>query len=114
MWGLEIQLNTRRAVMLGSQMDGLPYSIEGAPQAERILSEIYGVDFFKPPLDVQHTGVWPVDKGIQNLWAARTANQWMVLGKKFNFTQVLVPSDWTLQLRVVASNSDGTLYALPS
>ena len=41
------QLRTRRPVVIdGGGLDGLAYAVAGAPETERILRDVYGIDFF--------------------------------------------------------------------
>ncbi len=108
-----IQQATRRPTLGTPGLSGLPYSIEGAPNVETIMKDIYGMDFFNPPADVQHTGEFPTSPAVQQLWESRTEQQWLALAQRFDFTQILTPPGWHLALPVIAHTGDWVLYALP-
>ncbi len=63
-----IQLRTRRPVLLnGGGLDGLPYAIDSGPEVERILRDVYDIDFFNPPEEARHTGIMP-NRYNQEAW----------------------------------------------
>ncbi|PJF20625.1 MAG: hypothetical protein CUN56_15220, partial [Phototrophicales bacterium] len=106
-----IQMLSHRPLILNPlALDSLPYTVEAGPATATILDEIYGVDFYDAPyfLATARSGQNPA---IDELWEARTMDEWQGLADEFGFTQVLVHRGITLQLPVVAQNENGiTLY----
>jgi hypothetical protein len=108
-----VQLRTRRPVVLdGGGLDGLPYALPAAPETERILREIYGIDFFHPPDDARGIGMIPPAVN-QPIWEAYATDRWREIRRTYNVTQVLTYNNWTLRLPVVAQNAHYLLYEIP-
>ena len=104
-----IQLQTRRPVLLdGGGLDGLPYILEAAAQADTILRRVYGIDTFHDVPSGEIGGLWP-DAG-KALWEARTAAEWNDVAREFGVTDILTYSGWRLHLLVITRSSDYILY----
>lgn len=100
-----IQLYTRRSILSNTPMNMLAYSIESAPYMEKILRDVYSVDYFAPP---------PPDGQIQSVWEKRSLVEWIALSKQYNFGDLFAPSSWKLQLPNVIFNDGGcALYNIP-
>jgi hypothetical protein len=108
-----VQLRTRRPVLLDPMaLDMLPYAIEGAPAAARILDRAYGVDFFDPPPATRHAG--GIEPAVLHAaWQDRSPDAWTAIGREFGVTDVLTLPGWRLRLPVVARGVDATLYRIP-
>lgn len=109
-----VQLRTRRPVLLdGGGLDMLPYVPEAGPAMERILREVYGIDFFNPPHEtVVRRGVIPRLENEQ-VWRKRRQTDWILLKKEFGVTEVLAYRRWKLKLPVVMEDKDVALYRIP-
>jgi hypothetical protein len=108
-----VQLRTRRPVILdGGGLDGLPYAIAGAPETERILRDVYGIDFFHPPLEAHGIGMIPSSFN-RNIWEGYSIDRWRAIRRAYNVTQVLTYNNWTLRLPIVAQNGSYLLYEIP-
>jgi hypothetical protein len=108
-----IQLRTRRPVLIdGGAVDGVIYSIEGAPAIDRILRDVYGVDLFNPPREAQGSGAVPVQAN-QAAWAQCSRERWRELRRTYGITEVLTYRDWRLTLDPIAQNDQFVLYAIP-
>jgi len=108
-----VQLRTRRPVVLdGGGLDGLPYALPGAPETERILRDIYGLEFFHPPDEARGVGMIPPSVN-QPIWEAYSTDRWQEIRRTYNVTQVLTYNNWTLRLPVVAQNAHYLLYGIP-
>lgn len=108
-----VQLRTRRPVLLdGGGLDGLPYSIAAAPQMVDILRDVYGVDFFHPPEEARKGGAVP-PRYSRMVWESRTVDGWRSIASRYSVNDVLAPSDWTLDLPVVAQSREFRLYRIP-
>jgi hypothetical protein len=107
------QLITRRPVLLDVEaLDMLPYALEGGTQMNRILKVVYGVDLFSPPPDGLRRGTLPVEP-TKTVWLARTPEQWGKIKNEFGVTDILVQSDWSLQLPVLMKNNEFISYHIP-
>ncbi len=107
------QMLTRRPVLIdGQALDAYAYVWEGVPETARILKEVYGVDFYAPPLEAYATAALP--PGISNeLWAKRSTEDWKKIRRNFHVTQILTTKDVPLQLSKTASNPSYDLYDIP-
>jgi hypothetical protein len=108
-----IQLRTRRPVLLeGGGLDGLAYSLEAAPAMDRILKDVYGVDLFNPPEEARFRGTVPPEFN-RRVWQGYPTDRWREIKAAYNVTQVLVPSDWALELPITAQSRRYLLYDIP-
>lgn len=108
-----VQLYTRRPVLLdGGALDALPYAVEAGPAMERILGDVYGIDFFNPPREARGAGAIP-PRVNRPVWERYTREKWMEIRRTFNVTQVLTRGDWQLDLPVAAQNEWLRLYRIP-
>jgi hypothetical protein len=108
-----VQLKTRRPVLLnGGGLDGLPYAPESGPAVERILREVYAIDFFNPPQAARGRGAVPNDFN-QAAWQGFPGEKWQQIRQAYGVAEVLTPGDWELPLAVVARDGLHTLYQLP-
>ena len=108
-----VQLYTRRPILLdGGALDSLPYAAESGPAMERILGEVYGIDFFNPPGEAKGAGAIP-PRINRPVWEGYSREKWLAIGRTFNVTQVLTRGDWTLDLPVAAENQWLRLYRIP-
>jgi hypothetical protein len=102
-----IQLWTRRPVLLDAgALDEMAYVPQAAPQVDRILRAVYGIDTSRLPDSFDaHTA--------RALWEERTVAEWQRIGHQFGVTDVLTYEGWALKLPVVARSSGFTLYGIP-
>ena len=96
----------------GGGLDGLPYAIDSGPDVERILREVYAIDFFNPPAEARQTGVIPPNYN-QQVWEQFTPGKWHGIRYTYQVRQVLTPASWSLQLPVIAQDRDLRLYEIP-
>jgi hypothetical protein len=108
-----IQLRTRRPVLLDPEsLDMLPYAADGGVEMGRILSEVYGIDFFDPPGNALHLAVVPTQP-VRHDWQLRSTASWTEIGARFGASHVLVKPKWVLQLPEVARSDLYALYRIP-
>lgn len=108
-----VQLLTRRPVLLdGGTLDNLCYIPKTAPNINRILNEIYGIDFFNPPQETIGMGSLPHFAG-KTLWESRSLEQWQKIRKKYGVIDILTYNTWRLKLPKVLHNSKYSLYYIP-
>jgi hypothetical protein len=89
----------------------LVYVPDAAPETDRILQRVYGTNLAS--LQQSHEGYLRDDVG-EALWQRRTLAEWQHIARDFEVADVLAYSAWRLQLPVVASSKDLTLYAIPA
>jgi hypothetical protein len=108
-----VQLRSRRPVLLdGGGLDALPYAVESAPEMDRILREVYGVDLLNPPEEARFRGSIP-PAFTRAVWQSYSREQWAALARRFGVAQVLTPGDWDLNLPVAVRNRSLTVYDIP-
>jgi len=108
-----VQLRSRRPVLLdGGGLDALPYAVESAPEMDRILREVYGVDLLNPPEEARFRGSIPPEF-TRAVWQSYSREQWEALASRFGVRQVLTPGDWELKLPVAVRNRGLTVYDIP-
>ena len=108
-----MQMRTRRPVLIdGGGLDGLPYALSGARQTERILRDVYGLEFFHPPGEARGVGMIPPSVN-RPIWEQYSTDRWREIRRAYNVNQVLTYNDWTLRLPLVAQNASYLLYEIP-
>jgi len=104
------QLVTRRPLVLDpGALDMLPYALAGAPQVERILADLYGIDFFAPPGSAIRQGVVPYGMA-KKIWESRAPVGWRATASRLGFAYVLAPAQWKIELPLVAKSDTYALY----
>jgi len=109
-----VQLRTRRPVLLdGGQLDIVPYTLEAAPAIAAILKEVYGVDYWNPPVESERMATI---RGNTNreFWETQNVSHWMEIRRRYGVTNVMTFVNWKLNLPVVEQSKDFLLYQIPS
>jgi len=107
------QAMTQRPLVLDPMaLDMLPYALAGAPEVERILADLYGIEFFDPPGSALRQGVVPYGRA-KTIWESRAQVGWLATASRIGFTHVLAPSEWTIDLPLVAKSGVYALYRVP-
>jgi hypothetical protein len=108
-----VQLYTRRPVLLDSgALDSLPYAPGAGPAMERILREVYHIDFFNPPGEARRTAVVP-HRLNKPVWQEFSREKWQEIGHTFDVTQIVTLADWNLDLPIAARSEWFKLYTIP-
>jgi hypothetical protein len=108
-----IQLRTRRPVLVdGGGLDGLPYALESGPALERILRDVYAIDLFNPPEEARGRGTIPNEVN-RSVWERFSRDQWLLIRRTYDVTQVMTPPGWALALPVVAHDPGFVVYDVP-
>ena len=109
-----IQLRTRRPVLIdGGQMDIVPYTLEAAPAITSILKEVYGIDYWNPPVESKRLATIQ-GNDTRAFWESRNTSQWITIHRQYGVTIVMTFSNWKLNLPVVERSKDFLLYQIPS
>lgn len=107
------QAMTQRPIVLDPMaLDMLPYALAGAPEVERILGDLYGIEYFDPPGSALQQGVVPYGMA-KRIWESRAAVGWRATASRIGFTHVLAPAQWTIDLPLVAKSGVYALYRVP-
>jgi hypothetical protein len=108
-----VQLYTRRPVLIDSgALDIMVYAPEGGPAAARIVTDVYGVDFFDPPREIRSSSMIPHDTN-KYTWARFSTQRWRELRRTYNVSQIVARSDYELALPIVAEAEGLRLYRIP-
>jgi hypothetical protein len=108
-----VQLYTRRPVLLDAgALDSLPYAPGAGPAMERILREIYHIDFFNPPGEARRTAVVP-HRLNKPVWQEFSREKWQEIGHTYDVTQIVTLADWNLDLPIAARSEWFKLYTIP-
>ena len=93
----------------GGGLDALPYAPEAAPEMERILRRVYGIELLDPPEEARLRGTIPPEF-TRRIWEAYPAAEWQRIAAEFGVRQVVTPHDWTLQLPLQARSRTLSVY----
>jgi hypothetical protein len=106
-----MQGRTRRPVLLdGGALDTLLYVPEASRETDRILKGVYGTDL--RAIQQSRLG-YLLDDTARSLWHRRRMDEWQQIAREFGVSDVLTPAGWVLDLPMLASNGDLTLYTIP-
>ena len=110
-----VQLYTRRPVLIDSgALDTMVYAPEGGPATARIVSEVYGIDFFDPPREMRSSSLIPHDANRLTWSPSRfNAQRWREVRRTYNVSQIVTRSDYELDLPMVAEGDGLRLYRIP-
>ncbi len=108
-----VQLYTRRPVLIDSgALDTMVYAPEGGPATARIITDVYGIDFFDPPREIRSGSVIPHNTN-KYTWARFPTQRWRELRRTYNVSQIVARSDYELDLPIVAEAEGLRLYRIP-
>jgi hypothetical protein len=108
-----LQLRTRRPVLLdGGGLDALPYAVEAGPAMERILRDVYGIDFFHPPPAARARGMIPDDVNSA-VWQRYSLERWRQIRRDYGVIDVVARDDYKLNLPPTAQTGRFRLYRIP-
>ena len=102
-----IQLRTRRPVLLNiASLDQISYLPASGALANPPLRGVYGIDL----LAATPTSM----KGIEALWESRSLAEWQEIGDEFDVADVLVWNSYRLQLPLIETDHEFSLYRIPA
>ena len=110
-----VQLYTRRPVLIDSgALDTMVYAPESGPATARIVTDVYGIDFFDPPREMRSSSLIPHDANRLTWSASRfSAQRWREVRRTYNVSQIVTRSDYELDLPMVAEGDGLRLYRIP-
>jgi hypothetical protein len=66
----------------------------------------------QPPEEARYGSVVPKNAN-RVVWEARSREQWQHIGREYGVSQVITPSNWRLDLPVIAQSPEFELYTIP-
>jgi hypothetical protein len=106
-----VQLFTRRPVLLAGALDTMAYAPESGPAMQRILLDVYGADLLNPPDGAWRKSVLP--RAIhRDLWERNSRQRRQEIRRAWDVRVILTPVDWVLDLPLVAEQRF-RLYRIP-
>ena len=108
-----LMLKTRRPLLINGGMGIFNYAPEGSIKMEKILREVYGIDFFNPPKEILNHGRELPPEKVKPLWENRSLTQWRKIKKEFSVSDVVASADWKLQLPQITASNNLILYTIP-
>ncbi|MBF0588558.1 MAG: hypothetical protein HQL53_05475 [Magnetococcales bacterium] len=104
----------RAPIIEGTSLNLIPYVPEAGPSMARILTDLYGIDFFNPPGEVFSAGGYGLaPQSGKKLWQERSPNDWQVLANRYQLSFALTPKTWVLKLSRVGIGERFALYRMP-
>ena len=82
------------------------------PAMAQILRDVYDIDFFNPPPWAKGSSLLPHDY-VKAVWARYSPDAWREIRRRYDVTQVLARSDYSVQLPIVAEEGSFRLYRIP-
>jgi hypothetical protein len=107
-----IQLRTERPLLMEGDLTSLPFALDGAADAVKVMKDVFGVDFFNPPDEARHSGVLP-HLHTKMIWEGYSQDDWRRIRRDFHVVDVLTGADWTLNLPVAAQSRELRLHHIP-
>jgi hypothetical protein len=107
-----IQLRTQRPLLMEGDLTSLPFALDEADEAARVMKEVFGVDFFNPPDEARHSGALP-SLHTKMIWERYSSEDWRRIRRDFHVVDVLTGADWTLNLPVAAQSRELRLHHIP-
>lgn len=98
----------RPVIFYPGGLDLASYFPDLLPGMRRLALSVYGQDILATSPGPRRSSL----ADHRALWEARSTEDWRELGRRFGFTDILVPADWRLSLPLVGSNCAQALYAV--
>jgi hypothetical protein len=104
------QSMTRRPIVIDPQaLDMVTYAPAALPEMVRAIETLYGIPFASPRPEDRNQSVLPAAH-VQEIWEARSAEEWAAVAAAFGVTDVLVPASWRLQIPELMRNQVFALH----
>jgi hypothetical protein len=106
-----LQAISGRSILLSSSsIDFIPTQPALALLMEPMLRDVYNVSL-RSNISHNHSGNVPIIL-TQRAWEARTRDQWVTLGKKYSFGQIMTENSWRIDLPKIRTNHLYSLYSV--
>jgi hypothetical protein len=107
-----VNLRLRSVLIDSGALETMVYAPEGGPATARIVTEVYGIDFFDPPRELRSSSVIPHDAN-RFTWSRFTGQRWRELRRTYNVSQIVTRSDYELDLAMMVEADGLRLYDIP-
>jgi hypothetical protein len=95
-----------------SSFDFVSYLPDLALPLRNIVEQVYGVDYSRPPIFLRNKGSIS-DLFVKEVFEKRSQDEWVKLGNEFNFSLVIVPRGWRLNLNTVSIGDSFEIFFVP-
>ncbi len=101
---------TSKPILLHTEsMDFIPYHPYLANKLFDILQKVYEIDKNKPP---QKNNPSVPEKYIKNIFENKKSSEWQKIKKEFKIEYLVLPSSWSLDLKMIISDENYSLYKI--
>ena len=115
--GRLIPINCKRSIILDSHTtDFIPYLPKGVNQIKNLTEQLYGISFNDPRINFRIAGKEFYRSGaippeiIKPIWEMRTLSDWNLLACKFNFSNIVTPTNFKINLPIVFSDNNVSIF----
>ena len=112
-----IPINCKRSIILDSHtIDFIPYLPKGVIELKNLTEQLYGIDFDDPRVSFQIAGQDFTKSGaippevIKPFWEMRTLSDWNLLACKYDFSNIVTPSNYEITLPIIFSDNNITIF----
>lgn len=90
----------RQLTVWTEELGTLPYAPQAGPAVSKALNDLYGIDLFNADKSIDCSLKYESEKEV---WSNRSYEEWLNLSKLYDFSAVVAPSNWNLNLKSVAT-----------
>ena len=97
-------------------IDFIPYLPKGVIELKNLTEQLYGIDFDDPRVSFQIAGQDFTKSGaippevIKPFWEMRTLSDWNLLACKYDFSNIVTPSNYEITLPIIFSDNNITIF----
>ncbi len=90
-------------------LDFVPYMPNAVTSIAAIVTDLYGIDFSNPPVDVRNRGALNMESG-KEYWKQLSSEQWLKLANRYCIGGLVVPDDWPVSMSPTLDRGGLRLY----
>jgi hypothetical protein len=116
-----IPINCKRSIILDSStIDFIPYLPKGVVELKNLTEQLYGIDFNDPRVNFQIAGKDFTRSGaippevIKPVWEMRTLSDWNLLACIYDFSNIVTPSNYEINLPIIFNDNHVTIFEVNS
>lgn len=112
--GSEVQLLSRRPILIDvSELAEVSYAFHTYNKSNQIIRDIYGFELTPDyaSLFISYRETETIDpEYVRRIWEQRSPEEWKILAHKYDFYDILCPSEWNLKLDHVFNDKNHKVY----